>query len=1093
MKRFSSLVCSTFSLVFFLFFYGFSVAFTSSSSLKAQIQETRQELILRWKPEHQQKQGTLDWLKDKPWARFVHNVKIERRFPRIKPLTEKQKNDNPKAVDLSYIETLYYESVLPQAKIIRFLQELPYFEYVEPLPKLSFFNNGYQPNDPFLQNHQTFERIHAFEAWELQKGDTNITIAIVDSEIAWDHPDLEKNIKINYNDPVNGIDDDNDGFTDNFRGWDLAGERLSENQPDNDTRSLVNFGHGTQVAGFAAATPDNQIGIAGAGFHSKILPVKVTPDSGPGNTSMGYGYDGIIYAANAGAQIINCSFGGSEFSRFGWEAVRYATYNKNTLVVAAGGNVLGDTVFYPAGFSETLAVTSLDYQDEVKTSYGCHIDIATPSGGMGLVRPNQYQNTAIGVASSWAAPIVSGAAALVKAHFPHYNALQVGEQLRIAANKEIYSVNSGEAFLNRLGNGRLDMRQALLQASPSVRLNGAHFIDGNDNIPTAGETVTWVLNLANYLEPLQALSVRLVSNTPWVEVITPTQTVGALGNMEEKVANFQIELKPNIPQNFKAYFTLIYEDATQNYRTEECFPALLNITFVNLNNEKIATTVNSVGNFGFNDININSQGVGFTWLGKNQIYLGGLVAGTSPQTTVDNLINEFGAPQRDFRPLAPLRFQQPGEIANQDVLSLFDDSGAGQNRIPLRIKNKCSIFSGNGQDQFILMEYTLTNPGAALIQNLHAGLFADWDIGDDPVNDYTRFLAQENLAYAYDEEGNTPYVGIKALQPQAAVHVSGQMNTYSNYTKTAKFRSISSGQNNANIEDNDIIQFVGVGPFEIAPQDSIVVRFALVTGRNLEELQEQGKVAEKIYCDFTRAGIQSLSLGSDTTSCRPIVIGKSFAEAVHYQWSEGSMAPQLQVWESGEYILNVYDKQGCKLSDTINVTIEPLKALFTINDTVLVPPDDLLIVEDNTPGAIEWLWDFGDGNQAHTRQAQHRYAKPDTYTLTLMVSNGNCQDTIQKVIKREVPTSVIGNLEKFPSPLTLFPNPVHNRTFHIQGLHEGETVTLYLKDISGKNVITWESVTYQDSLSLRALPLGVYFIQIVSETRNQKLKLLVGE
>jgi subtilisin family serine protease len=1093
MKHSSSLVCSTFPIFYFLIFYGFSLSFTSISTLKAQAQEKRDQLILRWKPEYQKKQGTLDWLKNEPWAKLLNNAKIERRFPQIKPLSEKEKSENPKAVDLSYIETLHYESKLPQAKVIRFLQALPYFEYVEPLPKLSFFNNGYQPNDPLLTNHQTFERIKAFEAWEIQKGDTNVTIAIVDSEIAWDHPDLEKNIKINYNDPINGIDDDNDGFVDNFRGWDLAGEKLSDNQPDNDTRSLTNFAHGTQVAGFAAATPDNQTGIAGTGFRSKILPVKVTPDIGPGNTSMGYGYDGIIYAANAGAQIINCSFGGSEFSRFGWEAVQYATYNKNALVVAAGGNVLGDTIFYPAGFTETLAVTSLDYQDEVKTSYGCHIDIATPSGGMGLIRPNQYQNTAVGVASSWAAPIVSGAAALVKAHFPHYNALQIGEQLRIAANEEIYNVNSGNAFLNRIGKGRLDMRQALLRTSPSVRLNDAHFKDGNDNIPTAGETVNWVLNLTNYLEPLQALSVQLVSNTPWVEVITPSQMVGPLGRMEEKAVNFQIKLKPNIPQNFKAYFTLIYEDPTQNYKQQQCFPALLNITFINLSNEKIATTINSVGNFGFNDININSQGVGFTWLGKNQIYLGGLIAGTSPQTTVDNLINQFGNPQRDFHPLTPLYFKQPGEIADQEVLSRFEDSGAGQNRIPLRIKNKCSIFSGNGQDQFILMEYTLTNPGHAPIQNLHVGLFADWDIGEDPVNDYTQFLPQENLAYAYDQEGNTPYLGIKALQPQAAVHVSGQRNTYSNYTKTAKFRSISSGVSNANIEDDDIIQFLGVGPFEITPRDSIIVRFALIAGQNLEELQEQGKVAEKIYCDFARAGIHSFSLGNDTASCHPIVIGKSLAQAAYYQWSEGSMAPQLRVWESGEYILNIYDKQGCKLSDTIRVTIEPLKAIFTLNDTVLVPPNDLLTVEDNTPGAIEWLWNFGDGNQATTRQAQHRYAQPGVYTLTLIVSNGKCQDTAQKIIRQEVPTSEVKNSPKLSSALTLFPNPIRNKTFRIQGLYEGEKITVYLKDMSGKTLITWESITSQDSLSMGALPTGVYFVEIVSKSRNQKLKAVVGE
>ncbi|MDW8159008.1 MAG: S8 family serine peptidase, partial [Bacteroidia bacterium] len=811
-------------------------------------------------------------------------------------------------------------------------------------------------------------------------------------------------------------------------------------------------------------------------------------------TNMSYGYDGIIYAANAGAHIINCSFGGSEFSRFGLDAVMYATYNKNALVVAAGGNVLGDTTFYPAGFSEVLAVASLDYQDVIQTSYGCHIDISTPSGGVGLLRPNQYQNTAIGVASSWAAPLVSGAAALVKAHFPNYTALQIAEKLRVAANAEIYQVNNGLNYENKLGKGRLDMYQALTLESPSVRVSGLNFEDNNDNIPTAGDTVLLKIQLTNYLLATTQLSVLLEVHSPFVEILNSRNLIGALQTQEEKVVTFRIYLRPNIPQNFKAYFTLSYEDPNLEYKAKECFPVLLNITFVNISNEKIATTVNSVGNFGFNDVGVNSQGIGFTFLGKNQLYLGGFVAGTSPNTTVDNLINQTGRPQRDFRPLQPLLFQRPGRIANEEVIAYFDDGGAGQNRIPIRIKNQASIFSGVGKDQFVLMEYTLFNPSPRTISNLYAGIFADWDIGEEATNDNTNFIAEENLAYAYDNENNTPILGIKALQPQAAVHASGQMNTYSNYTKTAKFRNISSGQNNANIEDTDIIQYLATGPYEIPAQDSITLRFALLAGHTLEDIKQQGKIAEKIYCDFTQAGIYSINLGKDTTSCTPIFLGGKIAQAVHYQWSEGSMAPQLWVWESGKYSLTVYDSKGCQLSDTIEVNIVPFKAEFKVSDTLLIPPQDLLTVKDTTPGAISWFWDFGDGNTATTPVAEHRYAQDGTYTLTLIVSNGTCYDTVQKIIRRQTPTSMLVN--NFTSSLILFPNPIiRNNKFSIQGLLTNEKATIMLQDLAGKIIAQWQEKEISSGyleLQIPQLPQGIYYLCIQSSLRNQTLKLLIG-
>jgi subtilisin family serine protease len=117
------------------------------------------------------------------------------------------------------------------------------------------------------------------------------------------HPDLAANIWRNYDEiPNNGIDDEQNGFKDDFRGWDFGGNGTEDNNPREDTPT-----HGTFVAGCAAAVTDNSIGVSGVGFRSKIMPVKV---SRSGSDGILFGYSGIVYAAENGANVINCSWGG---------------------------------------------------------------------------------------------------------------------------------------------------------------------------------------------------------------------------------------------------------------------------------------------------------------------------------------------------------------------------------------------------------------------------------------------------------------------------------------------------------------------------------------------------------------------------------------------------------------------------------------------------------------------------------------------------------------------------------------------------------------------------------------------------------------
>ena len=206
-------------------------------------------------------------------------------------------------------------------------------EYAEPryIPELL-----YEPNDPSTGSQYYLGKIQAYDAWDIAQGDTNTVIAIVDTGMDMDHGDLIYNIAYNTDDPLDGTDNDNDGFVDNFRGWDMGD---NDNFPQNEMNE-----HGTLCAGLASADTDNGIGIAGPGFKCRLLPVKIQ-DS---DSLLTRSYEGIVYAAEQGAQIISCSWGDTHYARFEQDMVSYAAINKDALVVAACGNDNNIRNFYPA-------------------------------------------------------------------------------------------------------------------------------------------------------------------------------------------------------------------------------------------------------------------------------------------------------------------------------------------------------------------------------------------------------------------------------------------------------------------------------------------------------------------------------------------------------------------------------------------------------------------------------------------------------------------------------------------------------------------------------------------------------------------------
>ncbi len=269
------------------------------------------------------------------------------------------------------------------------------------------------PSDPGWPSQYGPIKIQAPQAWEITTGSISVTIAIVDTGVDLNHPDLAEKIWNNAGEiPSNGVDDDANGYLDDWRGWDFAN---NDNNPQDD------YGHGTHVAGIAAATSNNGIGITGVAWGARLMSLKILDQSGNGtNADLALA---LHYAVDNGAQIINLSVGDPPPDPVMEEAVNYA-YTHGAVVIAAAGNSGAAGVYYPGAYANAIAVAATDANNKVAlfSSYGLEVDLAAP--GSSIYSTYWISGTGSTFATlsgtSMATPHVSGVAALL-ASLPQFN------------------------------------------------------------------------------------------------------------------------------------------------------------------------------------------------------------------------------------------------------------------------------------------------------------------------------------------------------------------------------------------------------------------------------------------------------------------------------------------------------------------------------------------------------------------------------------------------------------------------------------------------------------------------------------------------
>ena len=316
------------------------------------------------------------------------------------------------------------------------------------------------PDDPGLSNQWALTQINAPAAWSIVTGTSQVIVAIVDSGIKLDHEDLASKLWTNPGEiPGNGIDDDSNGKIDDVHGWHFFHAWTGADYvPAEDANVADDYGHGTHVAGIAAAATDNGVGIAGVAWGARVMPVKVLDQYGNGWYSDIAA--GIIYAADNGARIINLSLGGSQDSQTLRDAVDYAR-GRGALVIAATGNT-GSAVLYPAAYAPVLAVAATDSNDQSASfsNYGSQVDVAAPGVDIYSTWPwvTGYFTKS---GTSMAAPQVAGVAALVWSLEPDDSADQV-EHIIVETAVDV----SSPGWDQFTGWGRIDAFKAVRCVRP---------------------------------------------------------------------------------------------------------------------------------------------------------------------------------------------------------------------------------------------------------------------------------------------------------------------------------------------------------------------------------------------------------------------------------------------------------------------------------------------------------------------------------------------------------------------------------------------------------------------------------------------------
>ncbi len=742
--------------------------------------------------------------------------------------------------------------------------------------------NSYIPNDPYIghPNHDYFEYMNIFRAWGVNRGSPDVVIAIIDTGVFYDHPDLKDNL---WRNPEPGRADEyfpefeisNDTIGWNF--WDSGNIYIGESPVQNADPSGNYSTHGTMVAGIAAAVTDNAKGIAGVGFRSQFMPVK-TGGTREYPNRIAFGYHGILYAAINGADVINCSFISRGRSNFGSDVIRFAQEMGSIVIGAIGNDGISTRGTFPASYEDVLSVgaVSNNFDDRLTgfSNYGPTLDVLAVGQSMlstsfvfeesdGWWTP-EYR---VASGTSFSTPIVSGLAALLMAEYPDWPPQQIASQIRGTA-RSVSDANPGSQYENQLGQGVIDAYTAMSADDiPLISITGHTFSNDRNQKISVGETGTLTISGVHFGNTSPDIFFELESLQPGLTIHSAQNSQSELGPGENFNIDFSLSIDENYPLDVipSVRLTWTIEDVEDRSYEGVKVVEYEELLYGNMDLNWLKLSISSDGTIGFMHPEDKTVGQGFVPHGFENILseAGFMISGyRNGEPVVINQVRDSTGISRHFQPVENFRVANHPDIRNVQLGRAEFHSSNHAVAKELEMKIEAVAMSASVVNRSVILKYHITNNSEYLYEDLHFGLFNSWNFLESG-NHQTFFSNDENLMYVR-HESSPVHAGVAVMGEvtgalaidnhsemtldRAASHSDSlsfgieydrESVNMDGFTDAEKRLALTSGTERTSLSAEDISIVIGTGPYTLYPHSSVTIGFVYGWELNPVRLRDQ--------------------------------------------------------------------------------------------------------------------------------------------------------------------------------------------------------------------------------------------------------------
>lgn len=1013
-----------------------------------------------------------------------------------------KKNIGEKTKRLSLIQIIEFNEEKDIELIINTLRKNPAIEYAEPI--YTNYQSLLIPNDPLAQPNATqyhLNIIKAYQAWDIERGNSNMIVGVIDNSFDLNNTDLRTN--------------------------NVAPAGLNRDVANNDNNVFGSgSNHGTLVALCASAIPNNGVGGAGTAYNCRFLPMKVARDNTPASPNninvYVVGYEAIILASQvSGCKVLNLSWGRRGLPSFIEEDVLATVVTDyDVLLVAAAGNDNNTDKYYPASYDQyVLSVAATDATDAKAlfspsggSNYNSSVDISAP--GRAIV-------TALGTidGTSFASPLVAGAAALVRNKYPSLNAYQTMARLKTTADY-IDNLSANQNFRGGLGSGRLNMLRAVSDPFKAITLTGYGFENNNRGYLFGGYVTKMFLNFKNHLDALNNLQVTLSTDSPYINILDNQAQIGSVaGNSSSNNFDspFEILVANNIPTNTIVVFKLTYTD--DSYSNSEELRVVINPGIIDVNFARF--TVGDWGNLAVFD-NSYPALAGLSYDIIPMLKEAGLMLGVSVDSVSSAVRVSPGIPEQNFKvknPLTPVN----SSGTYLETTTVFEDITNNSKPIGLEITQKTYAWNEPGLQKSVVVAYDIKNQTVKNISNLFAGIYANWDI-ITPNENIADWDAENQLGYVYDPDLNGLYGGIVLLTDipdktkptnkygaytafdNASITSNDTVIRISdNFSESEKYRvlaGVSTTRKAGGVNGTDVSNAYSAKVANLPAGKSQTVAFAFVVGESLNDIQQS---AIRIRDKFKNLKQASPPPAIDTAVCAGtrILIKPKNGSTFNFYLSNPLQSSQTPIHTGGQLIVdNVINNQTLYVTNidslyesqpaVISIRLSPMDAQFNLSNTEFDFVNVLNLV-DNSANVTTRQWkiqhlvnpqntdfSFVENTTSNAATAKVKFNRLGDYQITLKTINTQgCADSLTREISvfQNITTGLSAYLQ---ANWKVFPNPNQGEiNMQLPSINQGFDLILMNssgKEISRKSYLENDFTTQK--LLFNDLNSGLYFLKL---------------